>query len=103
MRKINTLCLAFALSATTLLPMTSFAASCGQSTMPKSPQIPAAEQRNANNMLEAQASVRSFVADSRKHLRCVNHTKQHNRLVDEVYAVADAYNEALQEFKASTR
>ncbi|BFM12906.1 hypothetical protein R50072_30590 [Simiduia litorea] len=54
-------------------------------------------------MLSAQSEIKSYINAAKEHLKCVSSSRKHNALVDQIYAVADEYNTALQEFKASTR
>ena len=80
-----------------------FAATCDTAALPSTPSIPTANERDLATMLAAQENVKSYVSATRDYLKCVRSTSKHNALVDKVYAVADEYNTALQEFKASTR
>lgn len=87
----------------TLAASTSFAATCDNAAMPAAPGIPAGEDRSFESMLAAQNDVKTYVTASKEYLKCVRSSSRHNALVDQVYAVADEYNTALAEFKASTR
>lgn len=103
MRTMTYFSTAFAAAVLTLSATSVFAATCDTSAMPAAPVVPAPAERTASSMYDAQNEVKSFVSASREHLKCVRSTSKHNALVDQVYAVADQYNTALQEFKSSTR
>lgn len=99
-RTTSITCAALALS---FVSSASFANNCDSATLPAAPSIPAATERSTETMLATQDSVKSYVSASREYLKCVRSSRTHNAIVDQVYAIADEYNAALQEFKASTR
>ena len=103
MRLMTSVSTFIALGALMLLSSGAMAATCAASTAPAVPAIPADGERSMASMLSAQESVKSYVSASREHLKCIRSNSKHNALVDQVYAVAEEYNTALKEFKASTR
>ena len=86
-----------------LATTSAFAATCDNAAMPKAPGVPSATDRTFESMLAAQNDVRTYVTASKEYLKCVRSSSRHNALVDQIYAVADEYNTALAEFRASTR
>lgn len=96
MTRVSTIALLLAASS-------AFASTCDTAALPSAPSIPAATERDTASMLAAQESVKSYIGATKNYLKCVRSSRTHNALVDKVYAVADEYNSALQEFKASTR
>ena len=92
-----------AMSTLVMMTGTATAATCDMSTAPAAPAVPAATERSTASMLSAQSEIKSYINAAKEHLKCVSSSRKHNALVDQIYAVADEYNTALQEFKASTR
>lgn len=103
MRLMTSVSTSIALGTFLLMSNGAMAATCDASAAPAAPTIPADGERNVASMLSAQASVKSYVSASKEHLKCVRSSSKHNALVDQIYAVADEYNTALKEFRASTR
>lgn len=78
-----------------------FAASCNNTALPETPSVPAASERNMNSMLNAQKEIKLYIDANKDYLKCVTSARQHNAIVDHIYAVADDYNVALREFRAA--
>lgn len=103
---IHSACNTLLLGTTILLgsvAISATAATCDNAAIPAAPAIPEAQARSFESMLEAQNNVKSYVTASKEYLKCVRSSSRHNALVDQIYGVADKYNTALAEFKASTR
>jgi len=87
---------------------------CG--TGPAKPQIPNGRTATEEEMLAAQRQLKSFLAEGDDYLGCLDEVEQgwgdgvtdeqravvlifHNRMVDEMQATADLFNQAVRAFK----
>lgn len=77
-----------------------FAASCNNAALPEAPSVPGVSERNTNSMLNAQKEIKLYIDASKDYLKCVSSAREHNAIVDNIYATAETYNVALREFRA---
>lgn len=85
----------------TLLFTLNAAASC-PAVPTSTPEIPDGAAASEQAMREAMAAVRTYVRSIEAHLDCRDITlsdRNHDELVDQAIAAADAYNRELQRFQ----
>ncbi len=87
---------------------------------PQAPQLPDGGTSDLETMVEGQKAVKAYVAETEAYLDCLNEegaavadeetpeqqharVELHNQAVDDMDAVADAFNEEIREYKAKTQ
>jgi hypothetical protein len=101
------------LSLALLMAADQVSAQCNQ---PAPPQLPDGGSSDLETMVEGQKAVKAFVADTEAYLDCLNaesaaaaeqespeqqlaRIELHNKAVDDMEAVANAFNEEIREYK----
>lgn len=67
---------------------------------PNPPEIPDPQTAVTPQMIKAKNEVQAYVAEAEKYLKCNISSSQHNKMVDEMKAVADTFNQAVRDYKA---
>lgn len=73
-------------------------AACNE-RLPAKPQVPNPLQASEVSMLETQQAIESYIAAAEERLACIENTWRHNIEVDNLQALADEYNDALNMYR----
>lgn len=83
-----------------LLVTLCFSALSFSCTRPTPPEIPDPATAVTPQMIKAKNDVQAYVDAAEKYLKCNISTAQHNKMVDEMKAVANKFNQAVRDYKA---
>lgn len=67
---------------------------------PNKPELPDPNSAVTPQMIKAKNDVKAYLAAAENYLKCNISTKQHNNMVDDMKAVADAFNVIVRAYKA---
>ncbi len=67
---------------------------------PSKPELPDPDTAVTPQMIKAKNDVKAYLSAAESYLKCNVSTKQHNKMVDDMKAVADAFNTIVRAYKA---
>lgn len=66
---------------------------------PAKPELPDPATAVTPQMVKAKNDVKTYLDDAEAYLKCKISTAQHNKMVDDMHAVADAFNKIVRAYK----